>query len=788
MELSQFLILYLVILISIICIILLIVINKTNLRIKILVSQMISLKKQIDKVNRSKVQENKVSSVDEIDKVEEIDEKIFLTFSEKKEQRKIERLEKKSSLKDKFNRFNDFIETKTNGLERFTGEKILDKIGIIVFLTGIAFFVSISIEFEWINGVGRIFFSTLIGALLLLLAYFIRNKYQSFSSVLIGGGVSALIFTVFASFYLFHIIGIFASFILLFFLIAITVFLSIIYNRAEITVIVFITGYLAPFTVPVATENYIILFSYILLLNVGVIIYDLFKKSLFVNVISYIFTFLFYALWLIREIVREKDIPELPSFIFLTVFYIMIFIIMIINNIKENRKFIPIEFTSLIFATGMYYSAGLIIIDSAGVDYEGLFTGLISLINFIYVLILYKKKNYDRNILHLFFGISLIFITLVIPVEMVGNSVTLLWALQACLLLWISQKAELKMAKLGSVNLNLIMLISLGLNLYRTYVSTTNELEIITPIFNRGFLTSLIAIASLTTSIILLKNETKPYIALPFIKINIYKAILGLATALTLYFSFRLELQYAAIQKLDSEIYIKILVGIYNFSFIGILTIPSLIKKKVKIFNILSIAAGLVAIILYVTIYNSMITELRNTHLLSVSVTLAQLKTHYFITLLLFAILIIALRSVINLKFEKRSLTIISAIVFVFGLMYMLSSEIDNYFALLKYNPNTLIQEILQNTHRLPYTLLWGVSALVIVLIGFLFKNKEIRTVALGLYVISLIKLFVFDFVYLDSQDLMLAFIVLGTVLLIISFVFQIFYNSKYSKNLELKL
>jgi hypothetical protein len=775
MELSQVLVLYLVILISIISIILLIVLNRTNLRIRFLYEQIKGLKTH-----------SEINSVPE--NIKQIEDEVFLSHTEKLEIKLHQRIKKTSAFKEKLKKLGSLIEDKTLGLEKFTGENILDKLGIIVFLAGIAFFVSISMDFEKIDAIGRIFFTILIAAVMLLTAFFIRNKFRTYSSVLIGGGVSTLIFTVFAAFYQYQIMGLIFSFVLLFTLIGLSVFLSLLFKRSEITIIVFIAGFIAPFTVSFDTNDYIVLFSYILIINLGVIVYDYFKKSLVINVVSYIFTFLFFALWLIREIIRGKDVPQFWAFVFLTVFYIMIFIIIVINNIRENKKFIPIEFTSLVFGTGMYYTAGLIIIDYTDVSYKGLFTALIAVINFIWVLVLYKRKDYDRNLLHLFIGISLIFITLVVPVEMVGKSVTLVWAIQACALLWISQKADLPVMKLTSVGLTLGMLVSLSMNFYQTYISTTNALEVITPVFNKGFLTGLVAIASLTMSIILLKNEKKPYISLPFLKINLYKGILGIAALVTLYYSFRFEIQYGALQKNNSDIYIDVLLGIYNFAFMTVLAIPSLIKRKIKSLHFISTFIGLVAIIIYVIYYNSVIIELRNTHLLSVDVSISQFNTHYFIIILLISLLIISFKSMLSLKLEKKSITVLSALIFVFGMMYMFSSELDNIITVNTYSPNVLIQEILLHTHRLPYTLLWGVSSLLLILIGFLLKNKEIRTVALMLYIISLIKLFVFDFVYLSNEDLMVAFMVLGPILLIISFVFQLFYNSKYFEKFELNL
>ncbi len=768
MAITQALILYLIIVISITVVIVLIVATRINSRNKNILEELSKLKKD---VNHIKEAEKELAGVisGELDasnlSLLRGEPSMSLGADKTTFMQKIALL-----IKDKI----DIVNKKALGAEEFAGKNVLDKVGIAIFLAGIAFFVGFSIEYNWINSTGRVFFGLIIASILLLLGYLLRNKFEKFSSVLIGGGVSALIFTVFAAFYQYDLIGVIPSFAILFALVGIAVFLSIMYNREEITILVFLAGFIAPFTVSFDPSDYIILFSYLLLINFGVVAYDLFKKTLVINLISYAFTFLFYALWLIFEFVNGKNIPAFGAFAFLTIFYILIFVMMVINNIKENRKFIPMEFSSLVFATAMYYTAGLTIIEKVGLDYKGLFTGLIAILNYIYVLILYNRKNYDRNILHLFMAISIMFFGLVIPVQFVGNSVTMLWALQAVLLLFISQKTGIVAMKLSSVGLTLGMLISLSFDLFNTYVSTTTELVAVTPLFNKGFLTSILAIVSMTLNLYLLKNEKKPYIVLPFVKINVYRAILASATLITFYYSLRFEIKYSLIQTIDYDATINTIMGIYNFIFILLMMLPS-IMKNIKALHLANIILGAIALLLYLFFYNSQFTELRNAYLLTADVSLAQFRFHYINSAIIFSILVIAFRSMLKLFKKENIITYLSTFIFIFGIIFLLSSEVDHISTLHSYRPSTLIQDILSKTHRLPYTLIWSVSSLLFIIIGFAFKNRGIRILAIVLYLASLIKLFVFDFKYLTNQDLMVAFLTMGTVLLIASFIFQNF-------------
>ena len=769
MAITQSLILYLIIVISVAMVILLVVSSKINFKIKNVLQEMKRMKKDINKIHEAEAELAGVISGE--------NDPASLTFWKPKKEKNVKVKEKiLVRIKNKYQEISKFLKEKLVGAEEFAGQQIIDKIGIVIFLAGIAFFVGFSIEYDWINSIGRVFFGLILSAILLLIGYLLRNKFDKFSSVLIGGGVAALIFTVFAAFYQYELIGVVPSFIILFFLVALAVFLSIMFDKEVITILVFLAGFIAPFTVSFAASDYIILFVYLILLNFAVIAYDYFKKSIVINLISYAFTFLSYGLWLITQILAGKEIPHLTAFIFMTIFYILIFIIIVINNIRENRKFIPLEFSSLVFVTGMYYTAGLIIIEKSGVEYKGLFTGLISIINFIYVLILYNRKNYDRNIMYVFLALSLMFIGLIVPVQFVGNSITLVWAVQALVMLFIAQKANVMPMKLASIGMTLGMLAALCMDIFNTYISTTSELIAVAPVFNKAFISGIVAIISLGLNIFMLTKEKKPYIMFKFFKVKIYQAILGAFAFLAFYFIIRLEIKYSIIQTIDYNATISTIIGIYNFGFILLLMIPSLFKN-IKPLHIASSFLGILALGIYLFYYNGQFTELRNAYLLSVDVPLAHFRLHFINAGIIFSILLIAFRSVVKLIAKENFLAYFATIIFMFGMLFLISSEIDQFFTIRLYEPNVLIQEILSKTHRLPYTLAWGVSSLLFVIVGFIFNNKSSRIIALALYVVALLKLFIFDFKHLTSQDLMVAFLTMGTVLLLSSFVFQNFYK-----------
>ena len=661
-----------------------------------------------------------------------------------------------------------------DNLEVFIGKSILDKFGIISFLIGLILLVSVGIEYDWINSIGRVFLGLVSAGILLALGYLIKNKLEVLSSIFIGGGLASLVLTLFSAFYVYSLLSLSLTYVLVVFIILVAIGLSIIMNRAEIAVLTFAAGFIAPLTVNLVSSDYVIIFSFVLLLNLGVILYDYFRKSLIINIVSFAFTYLIYAIWLINKFwLKNEDIPFFGAILFLSLFYLMIFVIVLINNIKENRRFLPLEFSMLIIANALYYTAGYIIITRTGVEYKGIFTLWIALVNYGFFLFLYKRDGFDRRILNLFLGLSIMFFALVIPVEYMGKSPTLVWALQAIVLMFVGIRADLTGMKLGSIELTILMLASLGFDLYDQYLNLYKDITYITPIFNKAFLSSMLAVFSLLLNAFLLKYEQRGYFGLKFIKKNIYQLFLVISALITFYIAIRLELQSFVAQKYEEDFVVDTVISVLNYGILLLLALPALFirKKQLKLLGILSFS---LAYLLYISNYVFVWADLRNFYLVSPFIGIKEYAFHYYAAIFL---LIISFSGLLALRFLRISQPLweyVISILMIGAVLVFLSNELDNIIVIRKYEPNVLIRNILVKVFSMYYTMLWSAFGVVLLILGFLFRIKHLRIGAFLLLAISIIKVFVYDYFKLGTDELMFVFIWLGFILLLGSIVYQL--------------
>jgi hypothetical protein len=76
-------------------------------------------------------------------------------------------------------------------------------------------------------------------------------------------------------------------------------------------------------------------------------------------------------------------------------------------------------------------------------------------------------------------------------------------------------------------------------------------------------------------------------------------------------------------------------------------------------------------------------------------------------------------------------------------------------------------------SYKLGLSILWGIYALVLIAMGIGQKKKHLRVGAIGLFSVTLIKLFFYDISHLNTIAKTIVFVSLGVLLLVISFLYN---------------
>ena len=258
-------------------------------------------------------------------------------------------------------------------IEKFIGENLINKIGILILVLGISFFVKYAIDKDWINEPARVGIGILAGAIVMFVAHKLKANYKAFSSVFVAGAVGIFYLTIGIAFHDYQLFSQTMAFIIMVVITAFSAFVSVSYDRKELAVLTLIGGFAVPFMVSTGSGNYTVLFSYLIILNLGILTIAYFKKWNLVTILAFIFTCCIYSAWFQSEYAVDK-LPHSGAFIFATAFYIIFSIAIVINNLRTKNQFSKIDYALLLANTFFYFGIGVTIIDDGKMPVKGLYT------------------------------------------------------------------------------------------------------------------------------------------------------------------------------------------------------------------------------------------------------------------------------------------------------------------------------------------------------------------------------------------------------------------------------
>ena len=651
-------------------------------------------------------------------------------------------------------------------MEKFIGENLINKIGIAVLVLGIAFFVKYAIDQDWINKLGRVCIGLFCGIILIGLAHRLRKNYHSFSSVLVGGGLAVFYFTIALAFHQYQLLSQVAAFSIMVVITLFAVVLSILYDRMEIGIIAAVGGFLTPFMVSTGDGNYFVLFSYLCILNAGLIALAYYKRWRVLNFLAFFFTETIYLGYVFDKI-NTPHFPFQNIFIFGTIFYIMFVAMNVIHHVARGSKLKAFDFIVLLSVNLFFYGTGIFLLKEWGNEmYNGLFTASIGGLNLILAYLFFKRSKADKNFVYLLIGITVTFISLTAPTQLKGHYITLFWAAETVVLLWLYQKSFIKLIKIASLLVTALMVISLWMDWVEMYLIGNAPMPIL---FNKGFVTSIFAAICLLVNYILLRKEADT-LYLGVISTKVIRSVYLGGSVLLAFCAGALEIFYQFSHRFPSTGLEYVYLELYVIAF-ALLVVLALEKFKIQLDLTISLALPLVIFILYVmNISNIYFTE---KDLLTAGHFRGYFMANWISVILLLLLIYRTMKFVQkNSKTLASNLSSISWVICIVTLL-LLSVEIRHLYVWMRYsNPDSI--ELAENIYvKAGLSMVWGLSSFAIIWLGMSHRFKPLRIIALVVFGLTLLKLFAFDIRNISPGGKIAAFILLGVLLLIVSFMYQ---------------
>lgn len=165
------------------------------------------------------------------------------------------------------------VSTKSDpDLEKKIGQYWLNRVGIVAILIGVSYFLKLAFENDWIGPAGRIAIGLLAGIGFVLWSERFRARgYAAFSYSLKAVGIGTLYLSLWGAFQIYHLIPAAAAFVAMIVVTASTIVLALSQNAELLASFALIGGFATPVLLSTGQNHEAVLFSYVCLLDAGIL-------------------------------------------------------------------------------------------------------------------------------------------------------------------------------------------------------------------------------------------------------------------------------------------------------------------------------------------------------------------------------------------------------------------------------------------------------------------------------------------------------------------------------------
>lgn len=682
---------------------------------------------------------------------------------------------------------------KNTNLEKFIGENLINKIGIAITIVGVFIGVKYSIDHDLISPLTRILLGYLAGSILLLFGIRLKKSYENYSAVLVSGSMAVFYFITYAAYTFYALFPQLAAFAILVAITVLTVAAALKYNKVVIALIGQVGAYAIPFLLSNDSGNAWVLFSYMAIINAGVLVIAIKKywESLYYS--AFVLTWMIFFSWLNSSYKPESELTL--ALLFLGIFFALFYFTFLAYKFIKDYPYNDFDIPLLIANTAIFFGVGYTLLhgQKEWKDSLGSFTVLNALIHFSVSLMIYFRKLKDKNLFYLITGLALVFVTIAIPVQLDGYWITMLWAGEMAVFFWIGRTQKISVYEILSYPVMVLTFFSLIHSWAEGYFHPEIE-QFITSmpsVFNGYFLTTLIV--SLAFGLVHLINSNEKYASSLSNSEDFLRMVALVIPSLllfTVYFLFRNEIafywdqqHFSAVVKATgswnkyyadfytTDLLLLKTLWIINYSilFFSALSFINISQLKNRSLAMVNLILNLLAICAILTVGLYSMGKFHGTNLVP---ALAPNLQHSFfnawiryISFGFLALIFFASYRYIREDFLKRDFRMEYDLALFTTIICVASSELINWMNLAGSS----------ESFKLGLSILWGAYSLFLISLGIWKKKKYLRIGAIALFAVTLVKLFLYDLSDLDTISKTIVFVSLGTLLLIISFIYNKF-------------
>jgi uncharacterized membrane protein len=436
-------------------------------------------------------------------------------------------------------------EEKRRDLESLIGGSWFNWIGIVAVTLGVAFFLKLAFDKQWIGPSLRVTLAALAGVSLLYVGERLRKRgLKSYAYILSGGGILILYLADYAAYNFYHLIGQTPAFLFMAIVTTTAVLLSVRQNALPIAILGLVGGFLTPVLLSTGTDNELALFTYVALLDAGVLAVAYFKRWRSLDFFSFAGTVAITLGWALKFFRPEKIWLTL---FFLSVFFLLYALLALFHNVLPSRPTRWFDVSLAIANVTFYFGLSYMMLSDAGYDQATPATQAL-LLSIFFTWLFYATFRWspdDRLLRYSYVGAAATLLTMALAIQLELQWVTIAWAIEALMLTWVGLRSGETSARHAAL---VIFSVAVGHWFIWDMTKFANGVDpSFVPLFNRRALSSAVLVGAIAGAAWLYKRNAEVD-ENERVTVRTFFALTGNAVALTLlsldlndYFTARLS-------------------------------------------------------------------------------------------------------------------------------------------------------------------------------------------------------------------------------------------------------
>jgi uncharacterized membrane protein len=356
------------------------------------------------------------------------------------------------------------------------------RLGVVILVMGIGFFLKYSVDKGLIPPTARVAMTILTGlALLVAGARALGTKYHVLGQGLLGGGIATLYFSIFAAVSFYQLIGPYTAFALMGFITVCAGIMAVRFDSMLVAVLGLLGGYGTPVMLSSGQKNYVGLFTYTLLLGCGILGISIKKNWHLLNYLGFVCTYILFF-GSLRDYDPPADFWSVMPFLvgFFVLYSTTLFLFNVVNRVKSTL----LEVLGLLLNAGIFFATSYYLV-SDQFGYRMVAAVSIGLTAFYAAHVYYFliRKVSDRELMLGFMALASFFLAVTLPLLLSSEWITVSWAIQAFVMLWMADKLKSEFLRQVAFLLYGLVLVRFGfLDLPHQYLSGRAEVGMDAPL------------------------------------------------------------------------------------------------------------------------------------------------------------------------------------------------------------------------------------------------------------------------------------------------------------------